>query len=195
MMRFQIILRVCFFILTGVIGIHLLGNEALAADNSADWRSVFDLVMRWLNFGIIVFILIKYGRTPIKDFLLSRREELAREISAIEEEKDRANARIEETTKMLEESKARFDQIKERIIQEGEKKKQAIIEDAQLESRILLESAQKRIENQLLTAKEKLKSELVDMAISLAMARLPGEINAEDDQQLIHQFLAGASAK
>ena len=55
-----------------LISIHLLGTEALAADNSGNWRPVFDLVMRWLNFGIIVFIIIKYARTPVKDFLLSR---------------------------------------------------------------------------------------------------------------------------
>ena len=82
---------ICCFIFAVVIGIHLLGSEASAADNSGNWRPVFDLVMRWLNFGIIVFILIKYARTPIKDFLLSRREEVAREIENIEEKKEEAN--------------------------------------------------------------------------------------------------------
>ena len=187
--------EICFFILAVVIGILLLGTEASAADNSGDWRPVFDLVMRWLNFGIIVFILVKYARTPIKDFLLSRREEVAREIEMVEEKKEEANKKIQDAARMLDESEVRFARVKKRIIQEGETKKQKLIEDAQQESKILLESTMKKIENQLLIAKRAFKSELVDTAISLAMKRLPDEITTEDNQQFTHQFLTSASAK
>jgi len=187
--------EICCFILAVVIGILLLGTEASAADNSGDWRPVFDLVMRWLNFGIIVFILVKYARTPIKDFLLSRREEVAREIEMVEEKKEEANKKIQDAARMLDESEVRFARVKKRIIQEGETKKQKLIEDAQQESKILLESTMKKIENQLLIAKRAFKSELVDTAISLAMKRLPDEITTEDNQQFTHQFLTSASAK
>jgi F-type H+-transporting ATPase subunit b len=151
--------------------------------------------MRWLNFGIIVFILVKYARTPIRDFLLSRREEVAREIERIEGKKEEANQKIQDAARMLDESEVRFARIKERLIQEGEIKKQKIIEDARQESKILLESTKKRLENQLVDAKKAFKSELVDMAVSLAMKRLPDEITAEDNQKLTDQFLAGASGK
>jgi F-type H+-transporting ATPase subunit b len=186
---------ICCFIFAVVIGIHLLGSEASAADNSGNWRPVFDLVMRWLNFGIIVFILVKYARTPIKDFLLSRREEVAREIETIEEKKEEANKKFQDAARMLDESEVRFARIKKRIIQEGETKKQKIIEDAQQESKILLESTIKKIENQLLDAKRAFKSELVDTAISLAMKRLPDEITTEDNQKFTNKFLTSASAK
>jgi len=187
--------EICCFILAVVIGILLLGTEASAADNSGDWRPVFDLVMRWLNFGIIVFILVKYARTPIKDFLLSRREEVAREIEMVEEKKEEANKKIQDAARMLDESEVRFARVKERIIQEGETKKQKLIEDAQQESKILLESTMKKIESQLLGAKRAFKSELVDTAISLAMKRLPDEITSEDNQNFTNQFLAGTSTK
>jgi F-type H+-transporting ATPase subunit b len=187
--------EICCFILAVVIGILLLGTEASAADNSGDWRPVFDLVMRWLNFGIIVFILVKYARTPIKDFLLSRRAEVAREIEMVEEKKEEANKKIQDAARMLDESEVRFTRVKERIIQEGETKKQKLIEDAQQESKILLESTMKKIQSQLLDAKRAFKSELVDTAISLAMKRLPDEITSEDNQNFTNQFLAGTSTK
>ena len=186
---------ICCFIFTLVIGIHVLGTEASAADNSGNWRPVFDLVMRWLNFGIIVFILVKYARAPIRDFLLSRREEVAREIEMVEEKKEEANRKIQDAARMLDESEVRFARVKERIIKEGETKKQKLIEDAQQESKILLESTMKKIENQLLDAQRAFKSELVDTAISLAMKRLPDEITTEDDQNFTNQFLASASGK
>ena len=187
--------EICCFILAVVIGILLLGTEASAADNSGDWRPVFDLVMRWLNFGIIVFILVKYARTPIKDFLLSRREEVAREIEMVEEKKEEANKKIQDAARMLDESEVRFARVKKRIIQEGETKKQKLIEDAQQESKILIESTMKKIETQLLDARRAFKSELVDAAISLAMKRLPDEITTEDNRKFTNQFLTSASAK
>ena len=187
--------RIFCFTMAVVFGILLLGTEASAADNSSDWRPVFDLVMRWLNFGIIVFILVKYARTPIKDFLLSRREEVAREIEMVEEKKEAANKKIQDAARMLDESEVRFARVKERIIQEGETKKQKLIEDAKQESKILLESTMKKIDNQLLDAQRAFKSELVDTAISLAMKRLPDEITSEDNQNFTNQFLASASGK
>ena len=183
------------FVLTLVIGVFLLSAEASAADNSGNWRPVFDLVMRWLNFGIIVFILVKYARTPIKNFLLSRRQEVAQEIEIAEKKKEEANKKIEDAARMLDESAVRFARVKERIIQEGETKKQKLIEDARQESKILLESAKKKIENQLLEAKKAIKSELVDTAISLAMKRFPGEITTEDNQNFTNQFLTSANTK
>ena len=189
------IAKICYFILAVVIGILLLGSEASAANNSDDWRPTFDLVMRWLNFGIIVFILVKYARTPIKDFLLSRREEVAREIELVEGKKEAANKKIEDAVRMLDESEVRFARVKERIIQEGKTKKQKLIEDAKQESKILLESTMKKIDNQLLDAQKAFKSELVDAAISLAMKRLPDEITTEDNQNFTNQFLASASGK
>jgi len=195
MKRVNKLAGICCFIFAVVLGIHLLGSEASAADNSGNWRPVFDLVMRWLNFGIIVFILVKYARTPIKDFLLSRREEVAREIEMVEEKKEAANKIIQDAVRTLDESEVRFARVKERIIQEGETRKQKLIEDARQESKILLKSTMKKIESQLLGAKRAFKSELVDTAISLAMKRLPDEITSEDNQNFTNQFLAGTSTK
>jgi F-type H+-transporting ATPase subunit b len=152
-------------------------------------------VKRRLNIPNIVYILQKYARTPIKDFLLSRREEVAREIENIEEKKEEANKKIQDADRMLAESEVRLARIKERIIQEGQTKKQKIIEDAQQESKILLESTMRKIQSQLLDAKRTFKSELVDTAISLAMKRLPDEITTEDNQKFTNQFLTSASAK
>ena len=40
------------------LSLHLLGPEAFAAEKTNNWRPTYDLVMRWVNFGIIVFLYI-----------------------------------------------------------------------------------------------------------------------------------------
>ena len=38
--------------------LHVAGGEVLAADGN--WRPVYDLVMRWVNFLILAFLLFKF---------------------------------------------------------------------------------------------------------------------------------------
>jgi F-type H+-transporting ATPase subunit b len=189
------IILFCGYIILGLIGLHLLGHEAFAADNKDGWRPVFDLVMRWLNFAILAFLLTKFSRTPIKNFFQSRKEELTKQIETLENEKNEALEKVNENLKLLEQSGVRFETLKERIIARGQKNKQKIIEDAHQESKILLESAKHKIENQIVEARDALKVELIDSAIALAMQRLPKKITAEDNQKWVDNFLKSASAK
>lgn len=187
-----------------VLGCHLIGvcaalllcsTDALAAETTNNWRSTFDLVMRWLNFAIIAFFLVKYGRKPIKDFLANRREAIDQQIKKYEEQKEAAEEKIAEANQMLEDSIARFEKVSRRIIEEGENKKQQIIEDARQESMVLLAGARRRIENQIREARDLIRSELVESAIALAEKRLPKEITAVDEQKLIDHFMQRAAGK
>ena len=184
-----------FWIAAIFAGLQVFGATALAAEEVGNWRSIFDLVMRWVNFAILAFILIKYAKTPLKNFLGEKRQEIARQIDRIEQEKNTAQQKIKETLKALEDSKIRFTKMKQRIIEDGEKKKEKIIAEARQESQILMESARKKIDNQFLEAQKALKSELAEMAVSLAMEKLPAEITEEDNQKWVNAFLSNITTK
>ena len=174
----------------------LLGStDALAAETTDDWRSTFDLVMRWLNFAIIAFVLVKFGRKPIKDFFSNRREEIDHQIKKFEQQKEAAEEKIKEANKVLKNSITRFKNVKKRIIEDGEKRKQQIIEDARHESMILLAGTRQRIENQIVEARNLIRSELIESAIALAEKRLPEEITAVDEQKLLYHFMESTSGK
>ena len=169
--------------------------DALAAESTEDWRPLFDLIMRWLNFAIIAVVLFKFGRKPIKDFLVNRREEIDYQIKKYEQQKEAAAEKVKEAKTILDESTDRFEQIKQRIIKDGETKKQQIIEKAQQESRMLLEGAQRKIQNQIVEARRVIRSELIDTAIALAEERLPDEITATDEQKLIEHYMEMTTSK
>ena len=169
--------------------------DALAAESTEDWRPLFDLIMRWLNFAIIAVVLFKFGRKPIKDFLVNRREEIDYQIKKYEQQKEAAAEKVKEATTILDESTDRFEQIKQRIIKDGETKKQQIIEKAHQESRMLLEGAQRKIQNQIVEARNVIRSELIDTAIALAEKRLPDEITATDEQKLIKHYMEMTTSK
>ena len=182
-------------VMLSLVCLHIFGQEALAADGAQSWRPLFDRIMRRLNFAILAFLLIKFSRVPIKNFFKARKEELAREIKTLAKEKEEALREIDENLQLLEDSGARFETLKERIVAQGEKNKQKIIEEARQESKVLLEGAKQKIDNHILEARNKLKTELIDSAIAIAMERLPAEMTPEDNQKWVDKFLSSTGAE
>jgi F-type H+-transporting ATPase subunit b len=174
---------------------HLTELNALASETGGNWRATYDHVMIWLNFGIFAFLLVKYLKTPLINFLRGRQDELVREISRLEEKREQLSLKINETQQLFEKSEAHYENIKANIITQGEEKKRAIIEDARQESRLMIEKANIRIENHIFQAKHKFKSEMIDLAISLAMQRLPAEVTQADHQRLVERYIEHASLK
>jgi len=183
------------YIVTPLIILHLSSFEALAADSANDWRPMFDLVMRWVNFLILAFLIIKFSRLPIKSFLAGKKEDIAREIEELESAKDQVLLKIDESRQQIENSKDRLSKLKKTIIAQGEKNKIKIIKDAERESKILLESARQKIESRISDAREVIKLELVDQAMVLAIRKLPEKITDQDNQRFIDAYLKSAAAK
>ena len=179
----------CLFIL------HLTAFDVLAADNPGGWRPVFDLVMRWANFLILAFLLIKFSRAPIRKFLDGKKQAIADEIGELEAEKEEILRQIDNSKNELANSQERLAELKKRIIAQGERNKQKIIAEAEQESKLMLKSAQQKMDSRIIEARQLLKMELVDSAIALATDMLPEKITAEDNQKFIDAFISSASAK
>ncbi len=163
--------------------------EVMAADTSGQWRPTYDLIMMWLNFGILVFLLIKFTKLPIANFFKRQKEEVERDLHEAEQKQQAAQTKIAETQKLLDESDVRLKKLTERIVKQGEHKKQELIANAMGESRTLLEEARKRIDNQIVLARNKFRSELIDAAIDVAMVKLPGQVTKDDDRNMIDQYI------
>jgi len=104
-------------------------------------------------------------------------------------------ARIEETREAITESDIRYADLKEKILRQGERRKQEIIDEAKAQSRIMMESTKEKVGSQIQQAKRRFKEEMVDAAIDRAMERLPQVITNEDNEKLLDQYMAGATAK
>jgi F-type H+-transporting ATPase subunit b len=172
-----------------VILLWLLSGEALAAEGSGTWRPTYDLIMRYINFLILAFLILKYARKPLADFFKGRAQDVKEDIQNIEEAKELAQEQVKVFLEERDKSRERFEQLKERIISQGRAKQQDIIDGARLGSRLLIESAQRKIDNRILTAKQTLRSEMIDMAIDMAMEKLPKTITDQDNQRFLDHYL------
>ena len=178
----------------GILILHLLGTHALAAESEGGWRADYDVIMMWVNFAILATVIVKYARNPIKGFFRDQKENIAKSIRDIEAQKEANEAEIRLAQQSMQESSARFEEIRQKIIAEGERRKQAIIEGAQRECRLMMENAEFWVERHLLQAKESLKSELIDESIEQALQRLPQVLTPEDNQKFINSYLVQIDA-
>lgn len=171
----------------------MIPAAAWAAEGGADWRPTYDLIMRWVNFLILVFVIVKFARVPLRNFLSGQKDTITREIQEMEASRQAAQAKIEEINQQLEEISSRMENMKARVLAQGERRKREIIETAQQESRIMLESAKVKIAGRINTAKQTIRNEMVDIAVQLAMQKLPQEITPTDNNGFLDQYLMAAS--
>jgi F-type H+-transporting ATPase subunit b len=172
-----------------VLCIHILGDDLPAAESGGNWRSAYDPIMRWVNFLILAFIIVKFGKKPLINFLQIRKEETERTIQRTEARKNEADKKIREIRKTIDESHIRYARLKEKIVEDGKKRKQEIINDARQQGQYMIETAKRKSENLVLEAKAAVKLELMDAAVALAQARLPGVVTEEDNLSWISRVL------
>lgn len=152
-------------------------------------RATWDLTMRWVNFLILVAVIVKYARAPVINFLKGKRQETARTIELIEEKKRTAEEKIREGQIKLQASKERLKLIHDRIISEGQRQKSMMIDAAKQESRIMLETAHSKIGGQIREAHQTIRTELVDSAIEQALEKLPRLVTDKDQDRMIKLWM------
>lgn len=167
----------------------ILNATVALASEDAGWRPTYDLVMKWVNFGILAFVLVKYLKDPIKDFLFGQKAIIAREIEKLETEKEKTLEKINNTRKELEDSDRRLSDLTDRMRQQGEKEKEKIIEAARQQSRFMLEGAKRKVQSRIDQAKANFRSELIDLAVNAAMEKLPSQVTPEDNQKMASKFI------
>ena len=177
-----------------LVGFIMVVLPAAVQAADAQWRPTYDVAMRWVNFIILVAVIVKYAREPIKDFLKLQKSDIVSELGELETEKARIISDIKAVKKKGTENRIHFQELKNRLIAQGETRKQQIVEQARQQSKIMLEETRRKMENRMTQAKAGLKMELLDMAIDQAMAKLPSVMTAGDTQQLLDDYMSSLHA-
>jgi F-type H+-transporting ATPase subunit b len=178
-----------YSLLAVLLSVFVSCDNAFAVETAAGWRPTYDLVMMWVNFLILVFLALKFGKAPVMEFLKGRKLEISEEINQIEEDKNKITNKAKQALKKLDESDIHLAKLKEKILEQGEKKKHLIIKDAEQQCRFMLETAQGKIENHIRQAETQFRAELIDDATKRALEILPRQITPEDNQKMLNEYL------
>ncbi len=179
------------FILASGIWVLTFAVPAIAAEEGGEHGggSAMEWVWRLLNFGVLVFVLVKFAGKPLKEYLQQRKELIGKSIDEAREAKDlakRALAEVEERLKLKDKEIA---EIIASAKSSGEREKERLVEEGVRLQAKILEHAKANIDYEVKRAKDVIKGEAVDAAMQLAEEKIKGKLTVDDQDKLLKESL------
>lgn len=167
---------------------------AAAEEGSGSGRKIWDTVMLWVNFGILVFFFMKYARKPLMNVLKSARSRILKDIDEVNGNLDHAKSLVDEESEKLKDTDTYVQELRQAILELGEKDKENIIQEGKLTAEKMVQSAEAYAEYRLAMARKALANEMVDIAVGMAEERIMKSITDQDHDNLMNQFITSLAA-
>ena len=142
-----------------------------------------------VNFGVLVFILVKFAKKPLQDFLRKRTETIEKTLNEAKEAKEAALKALQEAEKRLDTKDEEIAAIIAAAKKSGELERERIIEESGKLKEKILEQAKTNIEYELKHAKESIKAEAVELAMELAEKKLKEKLTKTEQEKLLDESL------
>lgn len=162
---------------------------AFAAEGGEHAFAWKELMWPVINFAILVFILVKFGRKPIKEFLKKRTELIEKSLREAAEAKELARKALVEVKERLKNTDREIDKILTAAKKAGEKEKKAIIAEGEKLRSKILEQTKANIEFELQKAKKAIKSEAALAALELAEKQIKEQLGNKEQLMLIDGYI------
>jgi F-type H+-transporting ATPase subunit b len=181
--------------LAALFGVTLASGADAAAEHAGgheapNWK-VFGLAV--LNLGILIFVLLRFARKPISDFLFQRSESIRSALSDAQAklaEADAENTKLRERLAQLDRESREIVELARRQAQgEGERMQQRARENVER----IREEAQRVADMEIARARQALREEAAALATTLAGELLRERIRPEDDRRLLDEFVTQVS--
>ena len=164
--------------------------DTFAAGESTAGRRLWDNIMLWVNFGIMVFFFIKYAKNPLINFLRGTRKEIEEDLGQVEGRFNDAKSGMDSEAEKLEDIDRLTAEIQERILEMGRKEKEKIIAQGRAAAEKMIEDARAYSDHRLALAKKALSDEMADSAIAMVEKKLRKGLTEEDNERLVGSFLS-----
>jgi F-type H+-transporting ATPase subunit b len=154
-----------------------------------------DYLWKIINFGILFFIIFKFGKKPLQDFLKKRTELIEKSLKEAKEAKELAQKALSEVEERLKARDREIGEIVSSAKESGEKEKARLIEEGSRMKEKILEQARTNIAYEVKRAKETIMEEAAAIAIELAEKKLKEKLTKEEQLKLLEESLAKIEGK
>ncbi len=175
-----------------VIGLFVVSSPliALAAEGAAEHGTNWgDLLLRTINFGILVVVLYKLLKNPIANYFSGRRENIKRLLEEMERKKEEAERKCAEYKAKLAILDKEVEKIVQEYVEQGERERAKILEAAERQANYIKQQAQLAIQQEIKAAKDALREEVAELTVKAAEDILREKIEAEDQEKLVEEFM------
>ena len=162
----------------------LLPGVALAAEGAGS-SPVYDLLLKFVNFGILAGILFYFLRKPVSQSLADRREDIRRELEDARQAKDAAEAKLKEYQERVSNLEQDVRRIQEDFRAEGQRQRERIVAEAVNAVEAMRRQTETAGANEVKRALDELRAEAADLAVQLAEEMLAKAYTAEDQRKAV----------
>ena len=151
--------------------------------------NVESLIVQLLVTCILVFFVIKIFWKPIKKNIDIRREYIKQNIDEAGKLNTEAQVNLDNSNKKIKEANVEARRIKENAETEALLVRQNILNQAEEEANRKLKIAEEQIVKEREEAKQEIHDEIINVAMMAASKIVEREINKEDNEKLVREFL------
>ncbi len=148
-----------------------------------------DLLIRTINFAILVGILYKLLKKPITNFFITRRQNIENLLKELEQKREEAERKCAEYKAKLAILDKEAESILQEYIAQAEKEKAKILEAAERQANYIRQQAKLAIQQEIKAAKDDLREEVAELTIKAAEDILRKKIGMEDQNRLVEEFI------
>lgn len=166
-----------------------LSGAVFAEEGGGHGSAAMDWVWKFLNFAILIIVLVVFMRKPLKAFFKSRTELIERSIQEATAAKVMAEQALREMEEKLRLKDEEIGKLLDAAVRAGETDRQRLIEEGRRMSDKILEQARANIESELKNARERLKADAAELAVDLAEKKLKQSLSEKEQQRILEESL------
>ena len=155
----------------------------------------FKLALQVLNFGVLVFLLVKFGGPAINKALRARHEQLKADLAAAASARAEAEARLARQEARLGALEQEIAAIQAGVKREAEAEKARLIALAEERAKRIREETTFALDQQVKEAEANLRREVALAAVALAEQMVKKSLNPSDQQRMVDAFVSDVGAK
>jgi F-type H+-transporting ATPase subunit b len=186
--KFQITQHFTFIILLNLafVAVAAASGGGGHSEQSFTWK---DWLWPVINFAILAFILVFFGRKPAQEYFKKRTELIEQSLKEAKEAKELAQKTLDEVRARLNSTDQEIEQILDAAKKSGEREKSEIVAEGERLKEKIIEQAKASIDFELQKAKEKIKSDAALMALELAEKQIKDKLGKKEQEALVDDYI------
>lgn len=168
----------------------LFTADAHAASGAGAEGGLLSMFAKFLNFAILVGVLVYFLKTPLAAYLASRSTQIRQDLVAAAEMKATAAERLAEIEQQMRALPGELQALKARGAEDVTAERARMTQAAAVERDRLLEQTRREIDSRLRIAKRDLTAHVADLAVGIARRRIEQSITTDDQLRLVDRYAA-----
>jgi F-type H+-transporting ATPase subunit b len=152
------------------------------------------LALQFLNFGVLAFILAKFGGGAINKVLRARHDQLKADMDEAARVRGAAEARFVEHQRRLDNLEHEIAAMRTAILKEAEHEKARIVTAAEEKATRIVAETRFQVDQQVKEAEVRFRAEVAAAAMKVAGEILRRSVTASDEQRLTQSFVGELAA-